>query len=70
MVFAGSRSNNERNARGDVIRAGGARILKRGYEKEVELLNKGEGIYICMGAFVKGMVERLCVLAWYRGFKN
>jgi len=51
----------------------GARVFKRGVEKAVELLNKGEeGGDICMGAFVKGMVERrrLCILAWCRGFKN
>ena len=45
MVREGSRCDNERNARGDVSCAGGARIFKRGYEKAVELLNKGEGIF-------------------------
>ena len=45
MVREGSRGDNERNARGDVSCAGGARIFKRGYEKAVELLNKGKGIF-------------------------
>jgi len=33
------------------ICAGGARIFKRGYEKAVELLNKGEGIFPWASSF-------------------